>query len=112
MKCLKQFRGILFGFKIEVFSDHKNMVYATTLGEYQRMMRWRLILEEFGPNIQHISGVENIVADTLSILPYASVNSYKHSTKKYQYCANKVFKISRAENNEDCFPLKLLNFQI
>ena len=77
------------------------MVYAATQSESQQVILWRLIIKDFGPNIQHISGVENIVADTLSILPYASVNSYKHSTKKYQYCANKVFTISRAENNED-----------
>ena len=29
-------------------------------------MHQRLILEKFGPNIQHIAGVENIVADTIS----------------------------------------------
>ena len=44
----------------------QNIVYAATLSEYQRVMRWRLILEEFGPNIQHIAGNANIVADTLS----------------------------------------------
>jgi hypothetical protein len=31
-------------------------------------MRWRLILEEFGPNIQHIAGIDNVVADMLSRL--------------------------------------------
>ena len=39
-----------------------------TLSESQRVMRWRLILEEFGPNILHIAGVENIIADSLSRL--------------------------------------------
>ena len=29
--CLKQFQGILFGYEINVFSDHKNLVYAATL---------------------------------------------------------------------------------
>ena len=59
-ECFKQFRGILFGYPINsIFSgDHMNLVYyATTLIESQRVMRWRLILEEFGPNdIQHMSG--------------------------------------------------------
>ena len=32
--------------------------------ESQRLMRWRLIIGEFGPNIQHIAGVDNIVAYT------------------------------------------------
>ena len=45
VECLKQFRGIIFGYEINVFSDRKNMVYAATLSEYQRVMRWQLILE-------------------------------------------------------------------
>ena len=32
-------------------------------------MRWRLILEEFGPDIQHIAGEQNVVADAISRLP-------------------------------------------
>jgi hypothetical protein len=70
VECLKQFRGILFGYKLNVFSDHKNLVYAATVSESQRVMRWRLILEEFGPNIQHIAGIDNVVADMLSRVPY------------------------------------------
>ena len=46
------------------------MVYAATLSESQRLIRWQLILEEFGPNIQNIAGVDNIVSDVLSRLPY------------------------------------------
>ena len=74
VECLKQFRGIIFGYEINVFSDHTNMVYAATLSEYQRLMHWKLILEEFGPNIQHIAGVENIVVDMLSRLPSTPSN--------------------------------------
>ena len=68
MECLKQFRGIVFGYEINVFSDNKNLVYAATLSESQRVMRWRLFIEEFGTNIQNISGFDNIVADMLSRL--------------------------------------------
>ena len=31
------------------------MVYSATLSESQRVIRWRLILEEFGPNIENIA---------------------------------------------------------
>ena len=44
VECLMQFQGITFGDEINVFSDHNNLVYAATLSESQRVMRWRLIL--------------------------------------------------------------------
>ena len=31
VECLKQFRGILFGYEIYVFSDNKNLVYAANM---------------------------------------------------------------------------------
>ena len=40
VECLEQFRGIIFGYEIKIFSDHKNLVYATTLSESKRVMRW------------------------------------------------------------------------
>jgi hypothetical protein len=67
-----------------VFSDHKNLVYAATVSESQRVMRWRLILEEFGPNIQHIAGVDNIVADMLSRLPSANLQSHSEGRTEGQ----------------------------
>ena len=44
VECLKQFRGILFGYEINVFSDHKNLVYVVTLSESKMVMRWQLII--------------------------------------------------------------------
>ena len=100
MECLKQFRRILFGYEINVFLDHNNLVYAATLSESQRLVLWILILEEFGPNIQHIYVVENIVADTLSILPSMHSNKYNPCTRKAQYRANESFALGGIENNE------------
>ena len=76
IECLQQFGGILFGYEINVFSDNTNIVYVTTLSESKRVMRWKLIIEEFGPNIHHIAGVDNILADMLIRFPYTSVDKY------------------------------------
>ena len=51
VECLEQFRGSILGYGINLFSDHKNLVYVATLSEFQRVMRWRLIIKYFGPNI-------------------------------------------------------------
>ena len=39
VECLKKTRGSIFGYEKNLFSDHKNLVYAATLSESQRMMR-------------------------------------------------------------------------
>ena len=91
VEFLKKFRGIIFGYGINIFLDHKNLVYDATLSESQRVMLWRLILKEFGPNIQHIAVVDKIVADTLSILPSTPSNKYNPCTRKVHSHANESF---------------------
>ena len=80
------------------------MVYATTLCESQRVIFWQLIIKQFGPNIHHIAGVDNIVADTLSRLPSTPSDNYEPCTRKAQFRTNKLFVIGRLEKNDD-FPL-------
>ena len=82
VECPKQSRGIISGYEINVFLYHKNLVYAATLSESQRVMRWQLILEESGINIQHIYGVDNIVADTLSRFPSTPSDKYETCKRK------------------------------
>ena len=97
--------------KINAFSNNKNLIYAATLRESQRLMCWRLIIKEFGPNIQHIVVVDIIVADTLRIFSYNPSYKCKLCTRKAQCCTDNLFTIGRIENNEDYFPLNLLILQ-
>jgi len=68
VETLKEYRNILLGQEIEVFTDHKNLVYKHF--NKKRVMRWRL-LEEFGPKLTYVKGLNNIVADALSRLEIA-----------------------------------------
>ena len=61
VETLKEYRNILLGHEIEVFTDHQNLVYKTFNTE--RVMRWRLLIEEFGPKLTYIKGASNVVAD-------------------------------------------------
>ena len=66
VETLKEFRNILLGQSIRVHTDHKNLTYKTFNTE--RVMRWRLILEEYSPELVYIKGTKNIPADALSRL--------------------------------------------
>ena len=112
VEFINQFRGILFGYEINLFSYHKNLVYSATLSEYQRVIWWKLILGQFVPNIQHIAGFDNILADKLIRLPYTPVNKYYTITVKDHCCENQLFALGRDKNNKFCFPLTLLNVEI
>ena len=66
VETLKEFHNILLGQHIKVYTDHKNLTYKQFNTE--RVMRWRLILEEYGPELIYIQGKKNVVADALSRL--------------------------------------------
>ena len=66
VETLKEFKIILLGYKAEVHTDHKNLVHKTFLMSFNHVMRWRLTIEEYGPEIFHILGPNNVVADALS----------------------------------------------
>ena len=63
-----KFISIISGYKINVYSDHRNMFHAVNICESQRVMWWWLIIEEFGVNIKNIDENDNKIDDKLSII--------------------------------------------
>ena len=57
----------MLGHKTIAWTDHENLIHDDLKSE--RVLRWRLLMEEHGPDICCVKGPENIVADTLSHLP-------------------------------------------
>lgn len=70
VRILDEHRTLLWGQKIIVYTDHKNLEAErfTSL----RVTRWRLTIEEFGPQIEYLPGKHNIIADGLSRLPFST----------------------------------------
>ena len=66
VETFKEFRNILLGQQLRVYTDHKNLTCKNFNTE--RVMRWRLILEEYNPELIYLPGDKNIVADALSRL--------------------------------------------
>jgi hypothetical protein len=53
-----------------------------------RVYRWRLLLEEFGPEIVWIKGVHNTVADAISRLDYGPVKDINQNCMTFTNCSN------------------------
>ncbi len=54
VECLRAYRGILFGQRLRIFTNHKNLTFATSTSA--RLHRWRLLIEEYGPEIVYLPG--------------------------------------------------------
>src|SRR3982750_2262575 len=66
VEVLKEFRNILLGQQIRVHTDHENLTYK--MFNSDKVMQWRLYIEEYSPDLQYIKGEKNVVPDTLSRL--------------------------------------------
>lgn len=67
IELLHAFRDMLYGTQIRIETDHRNL--SQTNFTSLRLLRWRLAIEEFHPQIVYRPGADNTVADGLSRLP-------------------------------------------
>jgi RNase H-like domain found in reverse transcriptase len=110
VETLKEFRTILLGQDIVVYTDHKNLSYKVF--NTQRVMRWWLLIKEYGPTLQYVKGVNNVVADALSRLdldPSLAAESDPSilETPISQQLAE-AFTLAQQDNTDKC-PLTLKN---
>ena len=83
VETLKEFKGMLWGQDIKVYTDHKNLTRDALGLTSDRVYHWWLLLEEYAPDIIYIKGIHNTVADALSRLGYDpklnTTNEYTHA---------------------------------
>ncbi len=84
VETLKEFNRMLWGERINVYTDHKNLMQDGLGLTSDRVTRWRTRLEEYAPEIIYIEGIHNTVADAISRLDYDPklilTNEYNHAT--------------------------------
>jgi RNase H-like domain found in reverse transcriptase len=67
VETLKEFHTMLHGCPdIHVFTDHKKNMLACF--QTQRVLQWRLFLDDYNVHLHYIKGTSNLLADALSRL--------------------------------------------
>jgi len=83
VETLKEVIGMLWGQRIIVYTDHKNLTQDGLGLTSDRVAHWRNFLEEYAPEIIYIKGIHNTVADATSRLDYDpklnTTNEYNHA---------------------------------
>jgi hypothetical protein len=69
-----------------VYTYHKNLIQDALGLTSDHVYRWRLLLEEFGPEIMHIKGINNTVADAISILDFGPVQDERAKWMTFTKC--------------------------
>lgn len=85
-----QFRHYLYGRKFTLNTDHKPLVWLSSLKEpNSKLIRWKIKLNEYEFNICHVQGKDNKVADALSRIT-CEVNLFEcnECNKKYTQATN------------------------
>ena len=87
VETLKEFKYMLLGNRITVYTDHCNLTHTDTKHTCDRVLRQRLLLEEYGCELKYIEGKKNVVSDTLSRLDFAETTTEvcEHNLIKYVY---------------------------
>jgi len=83
LETLKEFNRMLWGQRINVYTDHKNLTRDGLGLTSERVARWRILLEEYAPEIIYIKGIHNTIADAISQLDYDpklnTTNEHNHA---------------------------------
>jgi hypothetical protein len=75
METCKEYKNILLGYHIIVFTDHKNITFnGLKAHASDRDLRWLLLLEYYGVTFEYLLGkTKNVVANALSRLDIDSL---------------------------------------
>ena len=66
LDTIKEFRNILLGHEIKVFTDDKDLTYETIESSSQHVQLWMILIQEFGATLPNIKEEDNLVSDAFN----------------------------------------------
>jgi len=67
-QTFRKFEYLLRDIKFTLKTDHANLLYMN-VPPSSKVLRWKLAIQEFDCEVEHLAGIKNIVADGFSRLP-------------------------------------------
>jgi hypothetical protein len=67
-QTFRKFEYLLRDIKFTLKTDHANLLYMN-IPPSTKVLRWKLAIQEFDCDVEHLAGIKNIVADGFSRLP-------------------------------------------
>ncbi len=77
VETLKEFKGMLWGQIINVFTDHANLMRDALGLTSDQVYQLRLLLEKYGPKIVYIKGINITAADAVLRLGVSCLERYR-----------------------------------
>lgn len=91
--AVKKFRPYLFNKTFKIYTDHRPLIYLFGMvNPSSRLIKFRLLLEEYDFSVHFIKGKDNVAADALSRITITSDELKKT-------IADKIFVTTRAESS-------------
>ncbi|KAG0436889.1 Transposon Tf2-11 polyprotein [Dictyocoela muelleri] len=98
VSSLLHFKNIIYGCKIKIFTDCRNITTNKTFSISKRIDRWKVLIEDFDYEFVHLKGIDNKAADYLSRVMLSVYNENQHMTAESIQIVNKIKNI---ENLKD-----------
>jgi hypothetical protein len=93
VETLREYKCILLGHLITIYADHNNLTFSNFTTD--RITRWQLIVEEYGPKIVYLPGKRNIIANALFCLPKLALDE---QTNTFPIAFDAISKAQLADN--------------
>eukprot|EP00957_Ditylum_brightwellii_P157891 12018379-Ditylum_brightwellii.AAC.1 len=98
IETFKKNGNILYGLEMVLYTHHQNFTYKNFNTE--RVIRWEMVIEDFGPKLVYIKGGSIAVADAMSRLESKELNWFEEGTRGLHVIAKGLADLKKQTNRQ------------